>query len=117
MTGTLLLPSQKISGTLDVWVIRDHGTKTIIEINGLGKTEQGYDLSMAWSINPMQGPRIITGKAIYDLQKTYESFMAPKMAERYNDAKVLGTKTIRGEQAFHMHLFAVHQRECQLHRS
>jgi hypothetical protein len=74
--GRFELPAQGISGDLEISQARPNKTMMRINISSLGQIEQGYDGTTAWSINPMQGPRLMTGREL-DAVREESSFGTP----------------------------------------
>ena len=55
------LPSAGMTMDMETWQSRPNKTLMVMNIPGLIEIRQGYDGEVAWAMNPMQGPRIITG--------------------------------------------------------
>ena len=49
-----------MSGDLEISQARPNKTMMRINVTGIGQIEQGFDGTTGWSINPMQGPRVMT---------------------------------------------------------
>lgn len=60
-TITMEIPSAGMSATINAMQRRPNQMAMVIEIPGLGEMKQGFDGTTAWSSDPMQGPRIISG--------------------------------------------------------
>jgi len=65
--GTVDLPAQGISGTVEVLTARPNSTLVRAEIVGIGRIERGYDGKVGWSIDPVTGPSVLTGKQLTEL--------------------------------------------------
>lgn len=74
-------------------------------IPGLGELAQGFDGTTAWSINPMQGPRVMSGK---ELEQTKEQadFQAGMLysPDRFSTMETVGAVDFNGEKAYKVHL-------------
>ncbi|MBP8273737.1 MAG: hypothetical protein KAY59_04865 [Acidobacteria bacterium] len=64
--GTFEMPAQGMTGTFEMIQARPSLSKLTIEIGGVGSIEQGSDGKNAWTIDPMSGPSLLTGKALAD---------------------------------------------------
>ena len=62
--GRFELPSAGVSGDLEISQARPNKTMMRINVSSIGQIEQGFDGTTAWSINPMQGPRLMTGREL-----------------------------------------------------
>lgn len=66
-SGQMTMPAAGLNMTMEMWQARPNKMVMVMEIPGMGEMKQGYDGDVAWSVNPMQGPRIIEGA---ELQQT-----------------------------------------------
>jgi hypothetical protein len=62
--GTFEMPAQNISGTVDVMQARPSLMRLTIDIQGIGLADNGCDGKIAWNVDPMNGPSLLTGKAL-----------------------------------------------------
>jgi hypothetical protein len=62
--GRFELPAAGMSGDLEISQARPNKTMMRITVSAIGQIEQGFDGTTAWSINPMQGPRLLTGREL-----------------------------------------------------
>ncbi|MCI0437276.1 MAG: hypothetical protein L0271_27120 [Gemmatimonadetes bacterium] len=67
-TGTFALPSMGASGNLEMIQARPNLMLMTVNIAGLGEIRSGFDGTNGWSLNPMEGPRILTGKELAQLR-------------------------------------------------
>jgi outer membrane lipoprotein-sorting protein len=61
MLGEMSMPAAGMTMTMEIWQARPNKMLMVMEIPGLGEMKSGYDGTTAWSVNPMQGPRILEG--------------------------------------------------------
>lgn len=64
--GTFEMPAQGVTGTVEVQQARPAFMRLTIDIQGIGQADQGFDGKLAWAIDPMSGPSLLTGKALSD---------------------------------------------------
>src|SRR5262245_40448721 len=62
--GRFEMAAQGVSGDLEISQARPNKSVLKINIAGLGQIEKGYDGTTGWDVNPMQGPRILSGKEL-----------------------------------------------------
>lgn len=62
-SGTLSMPAAGISGTL-VAYMADGRSMARITLPGLGEILRGYDSGVGWSVNPLEGPRLLEGREL-----------------------------------------------------
>ncbi len=58
MKGRFEMPAQGITGTLLIVAQAPDTTWTLVSIPGIGEMLEGFDGTHAWSLDPVQGPRI-----------------------------------------------------------
>ncbi|MEO7997827.1 MAG: hypothetical protein ABI852_10305 [Gemmatimonadaceae bacterium] len=99
-TGKVDLPGTGISGTFESFAA-PHRIVTKMNIAGVGEIANGYDGSVAWEVNPMQGPRIKSEKEKISAQEEadfYASILFLK--ERFQSAETVGPADFGGEKTW-----------------
>jgi outer membrane lipoprotein-sorting protein len=61
MLGEMSMPAAGMTMTMEIWQSRPNKMVMVMDIPGMGEMKSGYDGTTAWSVNPMQGPRILEG--------------------------------------------------------
>lgn len=67
MVGEMAMPTMGMSMTMEMWQSRPNKMLMVMEIPGMGEIRSGYDGQVAWSMNPMQGPRIAEGAELQQM--------------------------------------------------
>ena len=62
--GTMELPAVGISATAESQTVAPNRTVTRATIPGIGEITAGTDGSVGWSINPLQGPRVLVEREL-----------------------------------------------------
>ena len=65
--GTFEMPAAGIKGDFEAVHARPNRMAMKMNIPGMGEIYQGYNGTVGWSVNPMQGPRLIEGKELEHL--------------------------------------------------
>lgn len=55
------MPAAGMTMTVETWQSRPNKMTSLTTIPGVGEMKAGYDGQVAWSVNPMQGARILDG--------------------------------------------------------
>ena len=98
-TGTLAMPAQGITGTVQIVAARPNKTLLKAEIGGIGTLESGYDGTHGWSVDPIMGPVLLTGKQL-EQTKFDAAFDGPfHDLSRFTSMAAAGTETFDGRQA------------------
>lgn len=71
-TGSFNIAAQGLNGSLTVRAKAPNMLLVEVEVPGIGTIHQGFDGEHAWSMDPMQGPQVLTGKAAAQLAEQAE---------------------------------------------
>jgi hypothetical protein len=63
-TGTLSVPANGMTGTIEVFSSAPNLQVIKISVGGIGDIAEGFDGSHGWSMNPMMGPTLKVGKEL-----------------------------------------------------
>jgi hypothetical protein len=99
-TGTIELKAQGLKGSLTRYSASPAEVYSIVEMDGVGKIEEGIHKGVAWEKNPMLGPRIKSGaeKAQALREATFNSPL--HWRELNTKVETAGTETIDGELCY-----------------
>lgn len=61
MKAAFELPAMGMSANMEVVTIFPNRMASRIDLPGMGEMRQGFDGAVAWALNPMQGPSLLTG--------------------------------------------------------
>lgn len=100
MVMRLEMPSQGLSGTMEIWWQSPDRVRTDMNMPGIGDIAQGYDGETGWSMDPMMGPRVLDGDELAQLQFQAELMGDLDYAERYSELETLGLEEFEGVQAW-----------------
>jgi hypothetical protein len=102
--GSMTIPANGMSGTLELFVARPNKTVAKTTIAGIGEISEGFDGVVAWSINPMTGPMLATGEELK--QKAFDADFdgALNVASRYDAIKTLEKTTFEGRPVYKLAL-------------
>ena len=98
--GRFELPAQGISGDLEISQARPNKTMMRINISSLGQIEQGYDGTTAWSINPMQGPRLMTGRELDAVREESSFGTSSRQGPNVASAETVEKTEMNGEPCY-----------------
>ena len=68
-TGTFAMPAVGLTGELTMLSAAPDRMRVRVMVPGFGEVANGFDGSVAWDVNPMQGPRLLDGA---DLERMRE---------------------------------------------
>lgn len=97
-TGSLAMPAQGITGTVSIVAARPNKTLLKADIAGIGSLESGFDGTHGWSVDPIMGPVLLTGKQL-EQTKFDAVFDGPfHDLSRFTSLAAAGTETFDGRQ-------------------
>jgi len=92
--GSVSVPKQNMTGTLDVMSARPNKVVSHGSVSGIGNLDEGFDGKVGWSIDPITGPSLSAGKEL--AQRADDSwFDAPLHAPDY-----VRQMTVAGQEIF-----------------
>jgi hypothetical protein len=98
--GTMTITGPGISGAFELFSARPSRVLYRLDIGGIGRVANGFDGKVGWSVNPISGPELLTGR---QLQEASEDawFDAPLHSpDRIKSMAVVGQVTFDGRQAY-----------------
>lgn len=108
------MPSMGMTMTMDVYQARPNKVFTRMS-SAMGTFTGGYDGSVAWSNNPMQGPRILTGSELNQTLSRSEFDANLDMAASFPTMETVGQRTVNGQECWEVrmvHKTGVEMRNC-----
>jgi len=72
----------------------------VTTIPGVGAIQIGYDGTTAWSLDPMQGPRVLTGKEADEIIEQADPRAGALSAELFTAVQTVADTTMNGERCF-----------------
>jgi hypothetical protein len=99
-TGMIEIKAQGLKGSFTRYLAEPAEAYSVIEIDGVGRIEEGVSKGVAWERNPMLGPRIKSG--VEKAQALREAAFNSALHWRELNSKVetVGTETIDGELCY-----------------
>jgi hypothetical protein len=99
-TGTFEMAAAGLKGVLTRYSADPAQEYSVIEIDGVGKVEEGVDKGMAWEKNPMLGSRIKTGGEKAQALRGGVFNESIRWREVYPKVETIGTETLDGELCY-----------------
>lgn len=95
--ATMEMPAAGMNAKVTAYQRRPNQMVSVIELAGLGEMKQGYDGTTAWSVNPMQGPRILTAEEAKELIDGADFKAMGRDASLFSSVEAAGEATVEGE--------------------
>ena len=98
--GGLSMPAAGMEATFEMVQIAPNRMQMVTTIPGMGAINIGYDGTIGWSVNPMQGPRLLTGKELDQMRDEADPRMIARSPELYSALETVADTTMGGQQCF-----------------
>ncbi|HUQ81249.1 MAG TPA: hypothetical protein VM076_08935 [Gemmatimonadaceae bacterium] len=98
--GRFEMAAAGVAGDLEISQARPNKTIMRINLAGMGAVEQGFDGTTGWSINPMQGPRIMTGKELDAVREESSFGASSRQGPNVASAETVEKTTMNGEACY-----------------
>ncbi len=98
--GTFEMPAAGVKGDLTVVQVAPNKMAMTIELPGMGQMNSGYDGTVGWSINPMQGPRVLEGKELAQLREDAGPAAMLRSPERIRSAETVELTAMNGQPCY-----------------
>jgi hypothetical protein len=98
--GTIEIPAMNnLSGTIEVHMKAPNSILLVINVGG-AVIRQGFDGTTAWSDDPRNGLRVLSGPELEDVKREANFYHALDLQKIYPKLTVVGTERIRDNDAY-----------------
>jgi len=111
--GRFEMAAQGVAGDLEISQARPNKTMMRINVSGIGQIEQGFDGTTGWSIDPMQGPRLMTGKQLDAIREESSFGASSRQGPNVASAETVEKTQMNGEACYKVKLTWKSGRETQ----
>jgi hypothetical protein len=98
--GRFELPAAGMSGDLEISQARPNKSMMRINVSAVGQIEQGFDGTTAWSVNPMQGPRILSGRELDAIREESSFGTSSRQGPNVASAETVEKTEMNGEPCY-----------------
>jgi hypothetical protein len=109
--GTFEMPAAGVKGDLTVVQAKPNRMALTMNIPGMGQMNTGFDGTTGWSINPMQGPRLLEGKELEQIREDAGPAATLRGPDRVRSAETLELTTMGGQSCYKVRIVSVSGRE------
>ena len=95
--GTVDLPAAGLSGTMEGFADQSGRVVQVVTFAGIGEMKEGVDTAFAWSLNLIEGPKLIEGKEFVEKREREDPLAARRDPAIVLDAQALGDTTLDGD--------------------
>jgi hypothetical protein len=102
--GTFEVPSQNVSGSLEVLAGAPDRMLLRISLPGVGEIQNGFDGKVAWAINPMTGPMLLDGPVRDQTRMDADFYSELHDAKQYKTLETVERIEFEGVPAYKLRL-------------
>ncbi|MEI6738969.1 MAG: hypothetical protein WCK74_01535 [Gemmatimonadaceae bacterium] len=103
--ATMDVPAVGMSATMEMFAAAPNKLASKTSIPGLGEMQNGFDGTVGWDMNPMQGPRVLTDKELTTMADNADFYASMLYtADRFSTMETVGDTTVAGEKAYKVKL-------------
>jgi len=102
--GGMSMPSAGINGTIEMTQTGTNQMQMVTTIPGMGDIQAGYDGNIAWAADPMQGPRLLSGKEMEQIRDEADRRTLVRDPELFSATQTVADTTMNGERCFEVKL-------------
>lgn len=109
--GTFTISGQALSGDLDMMAARPNKLVMRVNIPGLGTIEEGFDGKVGWSIDPLQGPVLVTDRRLSERADEAWFDAELHLDDYVKSMTVVGREKFDGREAYRLKVITVRGNE------
>jgi hypothetical protein len=106
-TGSMAMPAQNISGDVELFAARPNRQLLRVNIAGVGQAETGYDGKVGWSLDPVTGATLMTGRQLAEMIDSAIFDSTLYLPEHLKEITTVGRETFDKRQAFRVKIVSV----------
>jgi hypothetical protein len=98
--GTFTLPAMGASGAMQVAHARPNRLVLRMTLPGIGDMRSGLDGNVGWSLNPLEGPRLLTGNELVQLRDDADFAATLRAAHLIESMETVERSEVDGEACY-----------------
>lgn len=98
--GAMSMPAAGISATFELTQLSPNQMQMVTEIPGMGAVQAGFDGTTGWSMDPMQGPRLLTDKELDQIRDESDRRATVRAAEMFTSIVTVADTTMNSERCY-----------------
>lgn len=98
--GTFGMPAMGVRGEFEAAQSREGSMVMKVTVPGLGEMQSGYNGSVAWALNPMTGPRLLTGRELSQTRDEANMSAVLREAPSISSIETVELSAMGGERCY-----------------
>lgn len=110
-TGELSVPGANLTGTFEMFSARPNRMLMRVTLGGFGEMKTGYDGTVAWSVNPMEGPRLMQDREKVQAADNADFEGMLRDISRFKSVETVERTTVAGRDCYKVRVVWLSERE------
>ncbi|MEO7367782.1 MAG: hypothetical protein ABIZ36_07480 [Gemmatimonadaceae bacterium] len=102
--GGMSMPSAGLNGTIEMTQSGTNQMEMVTNIPGMGEVQAGYDGTIAWAADPMQGARLLSGKEMDQMKDESDRRTLVRDPQLFSSMTTVADTTMNGERCYEVKL-------------
>lgn len=98
--GGMSMPAAGLNATFELTQVAPNQMAMVTDIAGMGKVEAGFDGTTAWSMDPMQGARVLAGPELDQIKDEADLRGAVRSPDMFTSIETVGDTTMNAERCY-----------------
>jgi hypothetical protein len=98
--GGMSKPTAGINATFEMTQLAPNQMKMVTTIPGMGEVQVGFDGTMAWAMDPMQGPRVLAGQELDQMKDEADRRSNVRSPEMFSAVETVADTTMNSERCY-----------------
>ncbi len=98
--GGMSMPAAGMNATFEMTQLAPNQMNMVTTIPGMGTVQVGFDGTTAWAVDPMQGPRVLTGKELDQMKDDSDRRAMVRQADMFTSLQTIADTTMNSERCY-----------------
>src|SRR6478672_9252812 len=98
--GGMMMAAAGINATFEMVQLAPNKMQMLTTIPGVGNIQVGFDGTTAWSMDPMQGPRVLSGKELDEIRDEADPRASARTPDFFAAVQTVSDTTMAGERCY-----------------
>lgn len=107
MVAEMAMPANGMTMTMDMKFARPNKFAMKMSMPGMGSVTGGFDGQVGWSVNPMSGPQLLSGKELAQIRRTADMDANMDLAKLFPTLETVERSTARGRPCHRVRMVSV----------
>lgn len=99
-TGMLEVPAQGVMGDLELYAKAPNQMTVTVDIPSVALVRSGYDGTVGWTLNPMQGPIVLEGLPLQQMRQSADFYSMLYPDRLFASFETIGEEEFEGEPCY-----------------